>query len=232
MSYHTRGGHGRLFTIVILLAMVLGAWLSLPGAVEADTVVIDPSAGTVNRGALFRVDPTTGTRTLLSDFGNAGQGPLGDEPVGVALEAGGAILVIDRGAGTGTLGALFRVDPTTGTRTLLSDFGNAGQGPLGNDLFGVALEAGGAILVIDPSAGTVNRGALFRVDPTTGTRTLLSDFGNAGQGPLGTSPFGVAVSSPATGIPTLSEWAQVGMAALLVGGGLLALRKSQRRRSG
>ena len=36
----------------------------------------------------------------------------------------------------------------------------------------------------------------------------------------------------AAGIPTLSEWAQVGMATLLVGGGLLALRKSQRRRSG
>jgi Protein of unknown function (DUF1566)/IPTL-CTERM motif len=31
--------------------------------------------------------------------------------------------------------------------------------------------------------------------------------------------------NPATGIPTLSEWAQIGMVALLVGGGLLALRR-------
>jgi hypothetical protein len=31
----------------------------------------------------------------------------------------------------------------------------------------------------------------------------------------------------ATGIPTLSEWAQIGMAALLLGGGLLALRRRQ-----
>lgn len=30
-------------------------------------------------------------------------------------------------------------------------------------------------------------------------------------------------------IPTLSEWAQIGMAALLVGGGLLALRRTRQR---
>ena len=38
----------------------------------------------------------------------------------------------------------------------------------------------------------------------------------------------------AVGIPTLSEWAQIGMAALLVGGGLVALRKQSaaRGRSG
>ncbi len=34
-----------------------------------------------------------------------------------------------------------------------------------------------------------------------------------------------ASGSPSAAIPTLSEWAQIGMAALLVGGGLLALRK-------
>lgn len=38
-------------------------------------------------------------------------------------------------------------------------------------------------------------------------------------------PFGLALSSSSTGIPTLSEWAQIGMVALLVGGGLLAIRR-------
>lgn len=32
-------------------------------------------------------------------------------------------------------------------------------------------------------------------------------------------------ATPPADIPTLSEWAQIGMAALLVGGGLLARRK-------
>jgi hypothetical protein len=49
----------------------------------------------------------------------------------------------------------------------------------------------GDILVIDPGAGTGGLGALFRVDPITGARTLLSDFGvGANQGVF---PWGVAV---------------------------------------
>lgn len=53
----------------------------------------------------------------------------------------------------------------------------------------------GQIFVIDFSAGTDTRGALFRVNPVTGVRTLLSDFGVAsvpGE-PLGDRLFGVAV---------------------------------------
>lgn len=39
-------------------------------------------------------------------------------------------------------------------------------------------------------------------------------------------PKDIALSSPAA-IPTLSEWAQIGMAALLVGGGLLAISRKR-----
>ncbi|MDE2179331.1 MAG: IPTL-CTERM sorting domain-containing protein [candidate division NC10 bacterium] len=39
------------------------------------------------------------------------------------------------------------------------------------------------------------------------------------------NPSGFALSVSFTAISTLSEWAQLGMAALLVGGGLLAMRK-------
>src|SRR5262245_60923714 len=63
----------------------------LPG----DSLVIDRDAGTNSKGALFRVNPATGTRLLLSDFSNGAQGPLGTDPFGVAVEAGGTILVID-----------------------------------------------------------------------------------------------------------------------------------------
>ena len=105
--------------------------------------------------------------------------------------SGGDILVIDPEAGTGGLGALFRVNPSTGARTLLSDFGNALQGQTGVVPAGVAVEYSGNILVIDPDAGTGTLGALFRVNPSTGARTLLSDFG-VGT-PAGVEPFGVAV---------------------------------------
>jgi hypothetical protein len=82
---------------------------------------VDPSAGTNNRGALFRIrfDPQTGPFIpgVLSDFGDSRQGLLGGPPQGVAMEADGQILV--------------RVDPGNGARVPVSDFGDSGKGPLG-----------------------------------------------------------------------------------------------------
>jgi hypothetical protein len=67
---------------------------------------------------------------VVSDFGvGANQG---DTPESVAIEANGQILVAAHGAGTNFKGALFRVDPLTGVRTIVSDFGvgaNPGSHP-------------------------------------------------------------------------------------------------------
>jgi hypothetical protein len=187
---------------VMLAAVGLGI-LGLTQAAPAqltpgDILVIDQSAGTDLRGALLRMDPKTGTRTVLSDFGDSAQGPLGGDPVGVAVETSGTILVTDHFVGTNLGGVLFRVDPQTGMRTVLSDFGDAGQGPRGEVPLGVAVEVAGTILVSNSVAGTNSRGALFRVDPQTGTRTLLSDLGDAGQGSSGANPLGVAVEVAGT----------------------------------
>jgi glucose/arabinose dehydrogenase len=188
-------------------------------------LVIDYSAGAGSLGALFRVDPTTGNRTVLSNFGNAGQGTTGGLPAGIAIESTGQILVIGY-----VNGALFRIDPTTGNRTLLSDFGNAGQGATGVNPIDIAIESTGQILVIDPTAGTGGIGALFRVDPTTGNRTLPSDFGNAGQGTTGDEPLGVAVfqlQQQATSVPTMNEWGMI-IFMILAGVGALYYLRRQR----
>jgi len=61
----------------------------------------------------------------------------------------------------------------------------------------------GDIVVSDANSGAGNLGALFRVDPSTGVRTLLSDFGNVAQGPTGYDPYGVAIAflpSPVGGV--------------------------------
>jgi Ca2+-binding RTX toxin-like protein len=158
-------------------------------------LVTDPFAGTSGRGVLFRVNAATAQRTVVSDFGDNAHGPLGADPFGVALEASGHILVIDLDAGTNLRGALFRVNPANGRRTIISDFGNNAQGPLGSNPTGVALGASGRILVIDQSAGTNFQGALFRVNPANGNRIVISDFGNNAQGPLGSNPTGVALGA-------------------------------------
>jgi len=160
-------------------------------AAQPTALVIDLDAGTGSRGTLFSVDLITGDRTIISDFGNAAQGPLGLTPIGVVLDPSGDALVIDQDAGTGSMGALFSVDLFTGFRTIISDFGNAGQGPLGTIPRSIILDGSGNALIVDRGTTGAGDGFLFSVDLTTGFRTIISDFGNAEQGPLGVNPFGV-----------------------------------------
>jgi hypothetical protein len=165
--------------------------LTQPG----DALVIDFVAGSNAQGALFSVNPTTGVRTLLSDFGNGLQGPQGSDPIGVAMGTAGDILVIDEDGVVNGSGVLFRVNPRDGARAVISDFAQTAQGPTGENPSGVALEADGNILVTDRTAGTGPRGAIFRVNPATGTRTLLSELGNPAQGVLASSPTSVIVEA-------------------------------------
>ncbi|MGH8653848.1 MAG: hypothetical protein ACREYE_17500 [Gammaproteobacteria bacterium] len=160
---------------------------------RCNILVTDSSSGTDKKGVLFRVDAKSGVRMVFSDFGNAAQGALGANPLSLTMEPSGQILVAASGSGADSKGALFRVDPKSGTRMVLSDFGNPAQGtPIGT-IGGLAVEPSGYILATGFQTGTDSKGVLFRVDPKSGVRTLLSDFGNPAQGVLGAGPFGVAV---------------------------------------
>ena len=131
--------------------------------------------------AIFRVDPVTGKRRLLSDFADAAQGAdVADLwfSKGLAIETSGQILAASGGSIAAPRNLLLRIDRNTGKRTVLSDFDNPEQGNLGVNLAGVALEKSGNIIVgatSDPSVATFS---LFRVQPKTGQRALLSDSNN------------------------------------------------------
>ena len=59
-----------VFTL-LLLTGVVGHILPVQSQLNTgDILVIDPDAGTGDKGALFRVNPSTGARTVLSDFGS------------------------------------------------------------------------------------------------------------------------------------------------------------------
>jgi hypothetical protein len=165
-----------------------------------DIVVVDISANfdasTAGEGAVVRVDPVTGMRTVLSDFGNPAQGPLGGEPKGLAIEPSGSILVGDSQAGT--QGLLFRVNPATGTRTVVSDGANPAQGVSFGYFHAVAIEASGSLLVTGVLA-PAGSGALIRINPVTGMRTLVSNFENPAQGPFGSDDHLIGVTVESTG---------------------------------
>ena len=80
--------------------------------------------------------------------------------------------------------------------------------------------------VIDLDAGTGGKGALFTVDPVSGARTLLSDFG---AGPnLGLNPYGVAVYRQQTAVPTMNEWGMIVFMFIAGLGGVQYLRRQKR----
>ncbi|GAB2561190.1 hypothetical protein ISP15_15675 [Dyella jejuensis] len=178
----------------------------LLGLIPAFVLVTDGSGGTNEQGALYKIDPATGSRDLLSDFGDSAQGPLGAYPVAVLAVAPGllnwsGVLVADPFAGTNGQGVIFSVD-TSGNRTTVIDFGDS-NGPQGEYPDSLAYfpgepGLGSTVLVADGNAGTQSLGALFSIDPATGTRSLLSDFGNSAQGWVDANPESTPVSVTVT----------------------------------
>jgi len=81
--------------------------------------------------------------------------------------------------------------------------------------------------VIDAAAGTGGLGALFRVDPVSGARTVLSDFGAGAN--QGVYPYGVAVfQQQATSVPSMTEWGMIIFMALAGVGAIYYLRRQKR----
>jgi hypothetical protein len=161
---------------------VLSSFVSVEDATSV--FVVHPAMGTAGRAALVHVDATTGFRTIVSDFGNANQGPLVGSPSpvgrfsgGLAVESSGDFLVLD------SLGALVRVNRTTGARVTVSDLRNPAEGPLITDPRATMTVVDSGQIIV----GVPDR-ALFRIDPSNGARTILSDFVDPTQGP---SPPGV-----------------------------------------
>ena len=129
-------------------------------------------------GLVAKVNPTSGMRTLVSDFTNAAQGPTGF-PGSLAAGACGVYYATDQNSDA--TGKLFRVAPN-GTRTLLSDAVNAAQGAPWQTPFGLGLDSDGSVLVTDRgNGGGGNNAGLWSVDPATGARTKIMSSGNGGH---------------------------------------------------
>ena len=262
-----------LYCCILLLGGLLLAANPVQAEVKAgDILVADFMGGTDGRGALVAVDPATGQRRILSDFGDAAQGSFGSSPNSVAVfrcslddraeSANGKsgnrnphycgngetvqIYVSDFGR------VLFKIDPNTGHRTLVSDFGqgdiegafnpglavnakgkvianlskqvlpnleghnvlvridpesdarilvsdlfNPDQGAIDSGTFitDLVIEHSGKILIGTANENDFASGAIFRVNPSTGKRKVLSDFTNAAQGPVASLFFSAGLAT-------------------------------------
>ncbi len=138
------------------------------GLEPGDAVLVD----TIYDG-VFRIDRTTGDRTVLSSK-DVGYGPLWNAPQGLGIERDGKILVTDY-----SLGALFEVDPATGDRRLAVSDPPHGV-PFESSSFralDVTLDANGRVFVTTDSFP-----ALQQVDLVSGNHTFVS-YSGLGTGP-------------------------------------------------
>ena len=130
-------------------------------------------------GLVFKVDPITGKRALVSDFSNVQQGPTGF-PGSVTAGDCDAIYATDQN--TGEIGKLFKVF-TDGTRTVLSDAANPAQGLPWHTPYGLGIDTDGSVLVTDRGqGGGGNLAGLWSVNATTGFRTRITDSGTLNGG--------------------------------------------------
>lgn len=160
-----------LRTLMAAAALVVPLFIASPASATpivsvGDILVVDRDLA--GGGKVIKVDPSTGAQTVLASDGNF------KDPFGAAMEADGHLMVADQDAGTGALGELIRVDLATGGQQIVSS-GNT-PGNMFKAPSDVAIESNGNLIVVDPAALDGN-GAVFRVDPTTGAQTIVTQDG-------------------------------------------------------
>jgi sugar lactone lactonase YvrE/predicted small integral membrane protein len=133
---------------------------------------------------ILKIDPVTGNRVAIPIQGLAGNTGL------MTREVGGQLIV-------GGIGALFRLNPSTGAASEISG-PHAGSGPAFNFLQAFTVSAN--------SAFATNFQRTIRVDLTTGARTIISGSG-VGTGPT-ISPVDVALDSAGFLIETVTTTSQ------------------------
>jgi len=120
--------------------------------------------------AIYRMD-AKGNAVVFSgsDFstsGTVGAGPLLASPVDIAVARDGAIWVADPIVAT----AVFRIDPSSGDRSLISD-ATHGSGPLFKTLWAVTTDDAGRVYLLGADNSVTG---IWQIEPVTGDRALIS----------------------------------------------------------
>lgn len=140
-------------------ALLLGlgaAWFAAPAVAvtlqDGDIIAMDDINDSV-----IQIDPVTGTKTTVSSGGNFRC------LFGIAMEKSGDIIILD-----GCDDEVIRVDPATGSQTVVSSGGSFFEPSA------VAVHVDGTIIVGDSGGVSGGAGALWAVDPVTGSQSNIT----------------------------------------------------------
>jgi sugar lactone lactonase YvrE len=203
---HGPGHRGRLGAVAIGvgLSLVTAAPSSAtlgPRFADSESVLVSDQTAFDPSGlgaGLIEVGASSGTRSTLTSNGPTNSPDDLESPMGVAYEADGDVVVANSDARGPNYPSIVRVDPATGSRTAVSRNQSPAGGPDMMAPTGIAVAADGSLLVADYFTGPQNRGAIIRVDPGSGARSILSRNGRPGNSAQFNHPNDLAIAQDGT----------------------------------
>lgn len=164
----------------------------------AESNGVDASGKFTNNGTVYSVDPSNGALAMVAAFD--GSKNTGVVPHAALTSAGAYLYGTTVSSFTGnTKGTVFRVDPSTKALTILYTF--TSPYPNGATPRSPLLLHGGALYGATYEGGSLGRGVVFKVDPSTGAvsavTSLLTKAGdpanaNSGLVALGGALYGAS----------------------------------------
>ncbi len=136
--------------------------------------------GAYGRGAIFAVDPASGSGSIVHSF-NGGNDAA--NPDGQLLLFRGVLYGASQSGGALQQGAVFQFDPATSAESVLHSFSGGG-----NDQAGV-VAVGNMIYSASAEGGSAGGGEILKTDPASGTTTSVYQFTKAANGLAPNAPL-------------------------------------------
>jgi len=155
----------------------------IPAFTKTSDMAIDLASQTAwlidyDQEEVIQVNLVTGDRFVLSDNISQGTGQVFNYPFSIVLDTVNSRLLVGEGDGT----RIVAVDMANGNRSVLSDASNAG--PTMQSIRVLGMDASRNRALVSTNGGSTNLPSLLAVDLSSGDRTMISEPGNIGTGPM------------------------------------------------
>ena len=161
---------------------------SLVQATDGKLYGMTPSGGANATGTVFAIDLTSGTESVIHNFGGPGDGTA---PYGSLIQASdGNLYGMTSGGGANGAGTVFEINLTTGTESVIHSFGGPGDG---SAPYGTLIQASdGNLYGTTVTGGANGTGAVIKLTLATPTESVVYSFAATGDG---TSPYGALLQA-------------------------------------
>jgi uncharacterized repeat protein (TIGR03803 family) len=138
--------------------------------------------GAQGAGTVFAVHAKTGTEKLLYSFCSLPKCRDGDDPIAGLTAANGTLYGTTVYGGASRRGALFAIDPDTGSETVPYSFCSLPNCADGDYPEAAPLAVGAMLYGATWAGGSSDGGTVFSLNTNTGAETLLHAFSGSGDG--------------------------------------------------